>query len=117
MNRKYSLKTDYNRRGAVAELLASFHVKAFCTRSKYFSKYNWLTKKYSEFLKIHWNSIDLFRVNPNNELELFEVKTVTDSIKRIPDITRKSYYCYKNALALGIKVFVIFVSFHDNWQI
>ncbi|MFH1590239.1 MAG: hypothetical protein ABIB43_06750 [archaeon] len=117
MNRKYPLKTSYNWRGAVAELLARFHVKAYASRSKSYFKSDWMPERYNEFLSVFWSSIDLFKLNENGILELFEVKTIVDNVKRIPDITRKTNFCYNKAIGLGIKVFVIFVSFHDDWNI
>lgn len=113
----YNLRIEYNWRGAVAELLARFYVNAYTSRSNVYYKLKWIPDKYYVFLKTYWSSIDLFRINKNDELELFEVKTITGNVKRIPDITRKSYFCYKKAIDLGIEVFVIFVGFHDDWNI
>jgi hypothetical protein len=117
MDKKYHLKSEYNWRGAVAELLARFYVKAYSSRSNKYHKPFWMPGKYDDFLTRNWSSIDLFRINEYGVLELFEVKTITDNKERIPDITRKTFHCYKEALRLGIFVKVIFVSFLEDWNL
>ena len=120
MNNKnnFNLKEEYNWRGRVGELLAKFYIKnGRQTKNYFFKEENLLKKKLNDFLKKYWDTIDLYKINLENNLEIYEVKTHNFGIKRKPDLTEKTLECYKNAIKIGIKVKVIFVEIKDDWNI
>ncbi len=118
MSRKYNLKTNYNWRGDIAELLAHYRYNAWRTKGYGFKKHRWdiLLKEHSAFLDYHWETIDMFTAE-DGDLVLYEVKSRTAGVRRKPDITRSTTDCYREAGKLGIKVMSVTVFFHDDWEI
>ena len=113
----YNLKTEYNWRGHVAELLAKYMYGAWRTHGYDFRNDPTLSKKENAFLKRVWKSIDLYKCSDSGQLELYEVKARTSGVTRKPDITGPSLEAYQEALAQNIKVHLVTVTFHDNWEI
>jgi hypothetical protein len=113
----YNLKNEYNWRGDVAELLAKHMYKAKRTKGYDFRREPDLTTKENAFLKRFWKSIDLYKRDDSEQLEIYEVKAKTYGAKRKPDITTSSLEVYKQALAQNIKVHFVSVTFHDNWEV
>lgn len=113
----YNLKTEYNWRGPVAELLAKYMYGARRTQGYEFRNDPTLSKKENAFLKRVWKSIDLYKCSDSGQLELYEVKARTSGVTRKPDITGPSLEAYQEALAQNIKVHLVTVTFHDNWEI
>ncbi|NGZ97350.1 MAG: hypothetical protein CV089_14730 [Nitrospira sp. WS110] len=76
-----------------------------------------LPKKDNALLKRLWKGIDLYKRGDLGQLEIYEVKAKSFGINRKPDITPSSLEVYKEALAQNVKVHLVTVSFHDNWQV
>ncbi len=113
----YNLKEEYNWRGDVAELLAKYHYGAKRTKGYDFRKEASLSAKENTFLKTFWKRIDLYRCDELGQLEIYEVKGKTFGTTRKPDLTPSTLEVYKKALAQNIKVHLVTVHFHDNWEI
>ena len=113
---RYNLKRKFNWRGDVAELLAKYRFQAYMTKGyRNAGRFIDLIDRPAdvEFLKLHWNSIDLFRIR-DGALELFEVKSRTSGVKRRFDLTEKCVDCYQSALEKGITVVLVIVYFYRS---
>lgn len=115
--RTYNLKNEFNWRGDVAELLAKHMHRAKRTKGYDFRKDPDLSLKENAFLKRFWKRIDLYKRGDSEQLEIYEVKAKTSGVTRKPDITTSSLEVYNQALAQGIKVYLVTVTFHDNWEV
>lgn len=113
----YNLKTEYNWRGDVAELLAKHRYGAKRTEGYDFRKEPDLSPKENALLKRLWKSIDLYKCDESGQLEIYEVKAKTFGVSRRSDITSSSLAAYQQALAQNIKVHSVTVTFHDNWEV
>lgn len=113
----YNLKNEYNWRGDIAELLAKHMYGAKRTKGYDFKRDPDFSTKENAFLKRFWKSIDLYKRGDSEQLEIYEVKAKTFGINRQPDITTYSLEAYKQALARKIKVYLVTVTFHDNWEV
>ncbi len=113
----YNLKTEYNWRGDVAELLAKHRYGAKRTKGYDFRKEPDLSPKKNALLKRLWKSIDLYKFEESGQLEIYEVKAKTLGVSRRSDITSSSLAAYQGALAQNIKVYSVTVTFHDNWEV
>jgi len=113
----YNLKNEYNWRGDVAELLAKHMYGAKRTKGYDYRIDPDLPKKDNALLKRLWKGIDLYKRGDLGQLEIYEVKAKSFGINRKPDITPSSLEVYKEALAQNVKVHLVTVSFHDNWQV
>lgn len=116
----YNLKTEYNWRGDVAELLSKFMLDARQTRRTKgydFKEERFLSSEKNSFLERNWNNIDLYRITDSNRLYVYEVKTRTFGIKGKLDITSSSLRSYKEAVRCGIKAYLLTVTFHENWHV
>ncbi len=113
----YNLKQEFNWRGDIAELLAKHEYKANRTKGYDFRKDSNLSAKDNAFLKRFWGNIDLYSCDDSGQLAIYEVKARTPEVTRRPDITSSSLAAYRQALAQQIKVYLIIVTFHDNWEV
>lgn len=113
----YNLRREYNWRGDVAELLAKHQYKAKRTKGYEFRLDPNLSAKQNEFLMSIWEYIDLYGYDDMGKLKIYEVKSRTDGINRKYDITSMALDAYKKACVLKIKVSLIIVTFHDNWEL
>ena len=113
----YNLKNEYNWRGDVAELLAKHMYGAKRTEGYDFRREPDFSTKENTFLKRFWESIDLYRRDDSEQLEIYEVKAKTFGVTRKPDITPASLAVYKQALAQNIKAHFVTVTFHENWEV
>ncbi len=113
----YNLKKEYNWRGDIAELLVKHHYKARRTKGCDFRLDPNLPAKQNEFLLSIWGCIDLYGYDDRGSLKIYEVKSRTRGINRKYDITSMSLDAYRKARALKIKVSLIIVTFHDNWEV
>ncbi len=117
---KCNLKKEFNWRGDIAELLVKYVLREGAYRTKGYSYEPYgLKEDHENFLKKQWDTIDLFGFDYESEsnLTIYEVKTRNFGVRRRPDLTKKSLNCYLEAEGLGIKIFVITVYFHENWEL
>ena len=112
----YNLKTEYNWRGDVAELLAKYRFNAFRTKGYEYKRPFGATSKQASFLKKHWGTIDLYGFDERMNLGIYEIKSRSEGVTRKPDLTLRSSKCYKEAERLGIKVSFVYVHFLNNWN-
>ncbi|SRR6266481_2930277 len=113
----YNLKKAFNWRGDVAELLAKYVYGGRRTKGYDFRRDAVLSTKENAFLKRFWNRIDLYRYDDSGQLAIYEVKAKTFGVTRRPDITTSSLRVYEQALAQKIKVYLVTVNFHDDWEV
>lgn len=86
----YNLKNAYNWRGDVAELLTKHMHGAKRTKGYDFRRDPDLSTRENAFLKRFWKSIDLYKRNELEQLEIYEVKAKTFGVNRKPDIASAS---------------------------
>ena len=113
----YNLKQEFNWRGDVAELLAKYRHKAKRTKGYDFQKDPGLSTKDNAFLKRIWKCIDLYSCDDSGQLMIYEVKARNPGLTRKLDITEITLNAYREALARKITVYLVIVTFHDNWEV